>query len=302
MIRVARSAHAAVVGAALTLISGWVVAAPPLSGAIFTTDVNGEIVNGNTQYAAQCDVYLDGGPGPNAPQKAAGLPDGDYYYQVTDPSGKKLLSTDAAENRCFTVTDGIMTNQCAAPPVHGIGPSSDHGGITIQLCPYDRTPNPGGVYKVWATPVDDFIGDETDTGQNNCGNGCFHGFLPAASKTDNFKVGDANETYCINAYKYTLDKKNDYTPVAGWEIYFGGNTYYTDGDGSVEICGLVTGTYSIEEATVDAGGNPYLVLFSIVNGVEVQPPSASVSVSIGKNNDPDPAIIQWVNIPDDKKK
>ena len=71
MQRVARSFCAALTGSALTLISATVVAAPPLSGAIFTTDVNGDIVNGNVQYAAQCDVYLDGGPGPNAPQKAA---------------------------------------------------------------------------------------------------------------------------------------------------------------------------------------------------------------------------------------
>ena len=204
----------ALAGAALASLSIACLAAPPLSGAIFTTDINGDLVNGNTKYEAECDVYLDGGPGPNAPQKAAGLPDGDYYYQVTDPSGKKLLSEDAPENRCFTVTDGIMTAQCAVPPVHGVGVSNDHGGITIQLCPYHRTPNNGGVYKVWATPVDDFVGDPTDDGQNNCGNGCFHGFLPAASKTDNYKVGDANETFCIRAYKYGFDdKKGEYPPI-----------------------------------------------------------------------------------------
>lgn len=301
MLRKIRTMHG-VAGAAAFFVSTLAAGAPPLPGAIFTTDVNGEIVNGNTQYAAQCDVYLDGGPGPNAPQKAAGLPDGDYYYQVTDPSGKKLLSEDAPENRCFTVTDGIITDQCAVPPVHGVGPSADHGGITIQLCPYDRTPNPGGVYKVWATPVGDFVGDPTSDGQNNCGNGCFHGFLPAASKTDNFKVGDANDTYCIRAYKYTLDDKNGgFIPVAGWEIFFGGNSRFTDSEGMVEICGLVTGTYSIEESTTDAAGNPYLVLFAAVNGDEVQPPSAAVSISVGKNTDPDPGVVEWVNIPAPKK-
>ena len=301
MARIPRSICAVLVGSVLSLVSAFVVAAPPLSGAIFTTDVNGQLVNGNVQYAAQCDVYLDGGPGPNAPQKAAGLPDGNYYYQVTDPSGKKLLSNDAAQNRCFTVTDGIITNQCAVPPVHGVGPSADHGGLTIQLCPYDRTPNPGGVYKVWATPVGDFVGDPTDTGQNNCGNGCFHGFLPAASKTDNFKVGAANETFCLRAYKYTIDNKKGFVPVAGWEVFFGGNTLYTGSDGMVEICGLVAGTYSIEESAVDGSGNPYLVLYSYVNGQEVQPPSTALTVSVGKNNDPNPAVVEWVNIPDTKK-
>ena len=52
-------------------------AAPPLSGAIFTTTVDGSIVNENVHYEAKEDVYLDGGPGPNAPVGAAGLPAGD---------------------------------------------------------------------------------------------------------------------------------------------------------------------------------------------------------------------------------
>ena len=77
--------------------------AAPLSGAIFTTLPDGSVVNANVQYQSKCDVYLDGGPPPGAPQGAAGLPDGSYYFQVTDPSGKKLLSTDAVSNRRFTV-------------------------------------------------------------------------------------------------------------------------------------------------------------------------------------------------------
>ena len=44
---------------------------PPLSGAIFTTTVDGAIVNENVHYLAKEDVYLDGGPGLNAPATAA---------------------------------------------------------------------------------------------------------------------------------------------------------------------------------------------------------------------------------------
>ena len=62
-----------------------------VSGAIFTTIVDGTIVNANTQYTSKCAVYLNGGPGANAPAGAAGLPDGDYFFQVTDPNGKTLL-------------------------------------------------------------------------------------------------------------------------------------------------------------------------------------------------------------------
>ena len=71
------------------------VAAHAPSGAIFTTVEDGSEVNFN-HYPSKEAVYLDGGPGPGAPQHAAGLDDGRYVFQVTDPSGKTLLSTDPA--------------------------------------------------------------------------------------------------------------------------------------------------------------------------------------------------------------
>jgi len=90
--------------AAAALVAGTLPAsaADPISGAIFTTDVSGVPVNLNI-YAAKEDVYLNGGPGINAPVGAAGLPAGTYSFQVTDPSGKTLLSTDAVSCRQFTV-------------------------------------------------------------------------------------------------------------------------------------------------------------------------------------------------------
>ena len=187
--------------AALALFGGVHAAhaAPPLRGAIFTTTVDGSRVNANI-YSAKCDaagVYLDGGPGANAPQGAAGLPDGDYFFQVTDPSGQTLLSTDAQRFRRFTVTGGIITARVtpAAPGDHDTGIDVDHGALTVELCPYLDTPNPGGEYKVWVTPVADFAGNPNivDNGYNP---GYFHGFLPAASKTDNFKI-KARKSVCL---------------------------------------------------------------------------------------------------------
>jgi hypothetical protein len=75
-------------------------------------------------------VWLDGGPGPNAPQGAAGLPDGDYYFQVTDPSGKTLLSTDPVKNRQFNVTAGIISGLSGAGN-HNLGVDIDHGAATV---------------------------------------------------------------------------------------------------------------------------------------------------------------------------
>jgi hypothetical protein len=157
-------------------------AAPPvqLSGAIFTTDVTGVPVNLNI-YDAKEDVYLNGGPGINAPDDAAGLPAGTYTFQVTDPSGKTLLSTDAPSCRQVTV-DASGRFQSVAPSgacAHATGTDGEDLGITVQLFPYNDTPNNGGVYKVWLTPTSQL--DCTAPGNKHC-------FVPRFSKTDNYKV------------------------------------------------------------------------------------------------------------------
>jgi hypothetical protein len=174
------------------------LAAHSSSGAIFTTVSDGSEVNFNI-YDAKPDVYLDGGPGPGAPQHAAGLDDGTYGFQVTDPSGKTLLSTDAARCRQVVVADGIITAVVVAGGCeHHTDSDIDHPPArTVQLIPFDDTPNPGGEYKVWMTFVEDFLNGCSALGVDNgldvvnCGakqKGNAHGFVPRHSKTDNFKV------------------------------------------------------------------------------------------------------------------
>ncbi len=131
-------------------------------------------MNGNV-YDSKEEVYLNGGPPPNAPCTAAGLPDGDYYFQVTDPSGSVLLSSDSISERKVRVTGGVITHYLGT--THAVGIGRCPGAISVALFPYADTPNPGGEYKVWITRVGDY--DPTK--------GVF-GFLPAKSKTDNFKV------------------------------------------------------------------------------------------------------------------
>lgn len=161
------------------------------SGAIFTTVADGSEVNFNI-YPSKDAVYLDGGPGPGAPQGAAGLDDGTYVFQVTDPSGKTLLSTDPVQCRQFVVSGGIITSVAPSGAcAHATGTDVDHGALTVQLIPYNDTPNPGGEYKVWATMVTDYA-CFPDLSQVDCTvRGSKHGFVPADSKTDNFKVGGA---------------------------------------------------------------------------------------------------------------
>jgi len=144
-----------------------------VSGAIFTTTVDGTRVDANI-YAAKPDVYLDGGPGANAPHKAAALPVGDYFFEVTDPSGKTLLSEDAVECRRVHFDGALITEAYRGPNgcLHASGDDQSDGGLTVQLMPFSDTPNNGGEYKVWVTPIASYD------------DGFFHRF----SKTDNFKV------------------------------------------------------------------------------------------------------------------
>ena len=165
----------------------------PIHGAIFTTTPNGGIVNENVRYSDKREVYLDGGPPGQAPITAAGLPNGLYVFQITEPAGKVLLSQDPAKCRVVRVDGGVI-KQLVEPqdiPVtpalaDGYGPGGkttchvldqpdgvagatgrhdtnidvDHGAdgaIVVQMMPFLDTPNPGGVYKAWMTPLQVYV-------------------------------------------------------------------------------------------------------------------------------------------------
>jgi hypothetical protein len=241
------------------------------SGAIFTTTPDGSIVNENVRYDGKNEVYLDGGPPPNAPASAAGLDEGFYVFQITDPPGKLLLSVDPARCRIVHVNSQGVIDQLMAPtdntvmdpdgnttvdytaattdrwsddatrpfdysvePCHmqeepdgaagtdpvdvpdffGLGrhdtnTDADHGAdagaIVVQMMPYGTTPNPGGVYKAWMTPIQAYVDvknadlNEIPDDKNgrvrphDCPDFCADadpGFQPSHryTKTDNFKV------------------------------------------------------------------------------------------------------------------
>src|SRR5688572_15882018 len=175
---------AAVAIALIALVMNTAVMAQSLSGAIFTTNVQ-HFVNANL-YDQKTDVYLNGGPRPNAPCTAAGLPNGDYYFQVTDPSGGTLLHdlSDPIADRKVRVAGGVITEYLGsnADRLYGIQAGKCPNSIIVPLFPFVDTPNPGGEYKVWMTPIDFY-----DASRG------FHGFIPSKSKTDNFKVVNPDE-------------------------------------------------------------------------------------------------------------
>lgn len=145
---------------------------------IFTTDRWGYSVNENF-FDRDSDVYLNGGPNNT---NAAGLePNATFYFQVTDPSGKTLLSVLPATCRQVTTNaegrlNGPVVNGCN----HIAGELDVLSGTTgVQLAPFNPTPNNGGVYKVWLIPT-----DEADIGED----GISLSFRNSSAKTDTFKV------------------------------------------------------------------------------------------------------------------
>jgi len=281
----------------------------PLSGAIFTTTPNGGIVNENVRYGDKREVYLDGGPPPNAPASSAGLPAGLYVFQVTDPSGAVQLSEDPAKCRIVNVSsDGVIVN-IVPPSTVGYGPDSytkppppgppstvpchiqdgpdgamgtsgrhdtnhdvdhwsDKSAIVVQLMPFLDTPNPGGVYKAWITPIGDYVtkgGNLSEVPANRgevkkqgktLGYKPDIGFGPPrnAVKTDNFKVkGPAFAPPTLNVLKF-LDTNANGIRDSG-ESLIPWNVSITDPTGvtndyitPVSIAAEPSGIYIITEA------------------------------------------------------
>ena len=175
-----------------------------IQGAIYTGTSTGTTVNGNN-YASKFDVYLNGGPQNCV---APGLPPGDYYYTVTNPSGSVELSLDSTFDRKFRVTSassGKIAQNLGNAVTHPNGTSPCAGGISIRLGILGSNPedfadtnNAGGVYKAWITRAADF--------ETYCGVGIdcrLQGFIHSNTKTDNFRVnGETTYNGALTAYKF----------------------------------------------------------------------------------------------------
>ncbi|HEX5148639.1 MAG TPA: hypothetical protein VFW02_06120 [Candidatus Limnocylindrales bacterium] len=114
-----------------------------LSGAVYTSNIDGSIINANI-YSSKSAVYLTGGPC----NGGSHLEPGDYYFEVSSPSGD-LLSSDAIGQRKFTVgANGFITSTAGGHATNPVNCTPPVTGITVQLMPYDDTPNNGGEYKL----------------------------------------------------------------------------------------------------------------------------------------------------------
>ena len=182
----------------LAILAGSAVIAfaQPLSGAIFTTDSTCSGVDLNI-YGSKDDVYLNGGP---THPGAAGLPDGDYYVQVTEPNGTPLgTSVGSSNEKPVHVANGEF-DQCYQLSAILIKHSDSTAG-------YDATSNPGGEYKVWVSTDSSFTNSDT--------------------KTDNFKVktggGEPQNQATLHVRKYydanaNGQYDNGETLLTGWKF------------------------------------------------------------------------------------
>jgi hypothetical protein len=115
------------------------------------------------QFPAKSEVFLAGGP---HNQNTPGLPVGQYFFQVTDPTGATLLSDDPVACRQVLVsvppgfTQGAITAAGPAPFGPGGGDCAHNaagydpstGSTGVHLMPFEDTSSPSRVYKVWLIP------------------------------------------------------------------------------------------------------------------------------------------------------
>ena len=174
--------------------------AAQVTGAIYTTDSTCSGTDLNI-YGAKDEVYLNGGP---AHPGASGLPDGEYYVQVTEPNGTLLGTSVGAGNQTPVVVTGGEFEDCYQLTDILIKVSDNTPG-------YDTTTNPAGEYKVWISTEPTFTNSNT--------------------KTDNFKIdasdddGDGDpdpESGTLNVLKFYDANANgvndDGILIDGWKI------------------------------------------------------------------------------------
>jgi len=276
--RALRMAVAPLAVCAMALVAS--PASAQLSGAIFTTIADGTAVDANI-YLSKDLVYLNGGP-QNA--NSAGLPVGTYYFQVTDPSGATLLSSDNAECRQLTVAlvggKGVVTG-AAGPCPHPTGAFNPANGSTpVQLAPYDDTPNAGGEYKVWL--IKQSSGTTIDPN-----NPKVLIFSNNDTKTDNFKIKQElppNQSYAISGQKFYDTNANGFLDagepgIPGFKIELNGaassnTTTAIQPAGTYSFIGLSAGAYGVCEV-VPTGGQTWISTTpTSISPINVGPDSA----------------------------
>ena len=240
-----------------TMVAVLCLAAPAsaqLAGTVTTVTAEGVPQDAFDSLEA---VFLGAGP-TQAPCPASSyLADGLYYFQVTDPTGAELLSTDAVSERAVMVRGGVIASYEGT--THVTGGINACGSRAVSLMPYESAVRCSTGYLVWMTPASAFEGSPEQV-DSVCGDGCFHGFRPELSRTFMVRVEtpqqqrrfECDRTFCVSGVKFD-DRDGDGVRDSG-EPGIGGveirvidtrtGVFFstlTLPDGSYRICGLSQG-------------------------------------------------------------
>lgn len=226
-----------------------IVATPALaqtSGVAFVVDRFGNHRDGN-QFTRLDAVYLSGGPGGAC--NGAGLADGDYFFQVTDPAGTVLLTPDPLAERRVRVTGGVFTQYLGTVRPNAAGAAC--GALYVRIAPLDANPLGTGEYRVWLVRTTDY-----DTN----GAGLF-GFDPALCKSDSFRITRGPQSVLRGHKFYDADgdgvRDAGEKPVGGWRVELWrddslAELTYTDQDGLYSfVCDRDDAEYELREVSPD---------------------------------------------------
>jgi hypothetical protein len=214
---------------ALSIVSA--PAAAQVGGSAFVLDRYGAHMPGNT-FERLDAVFFSAGRGVTC--TGSPLADGDYYFQITDPAGTVLLSSDLLEDRRVRVTGGLLAQYLGTK--HLASRKGPCGSLYLRLLPFLPTPYPIHEYKVWLTRVQDYDPLLTN----------LFGFDPALSKSDNFRVlpGLPAQSILRGHKYYDYDHNGVWNPqtnvlevpIGGWRVELYRNNVldgvtFTDQDG-----------------------------------------------------------------------
>lgn len=225
---------------------------PPASGSIATVAA-GTPAAARDVFTSRNDVFLAAGPVSSPCAFASFLPDGKYYFQVTDPSGQTLLSTDIVSERAVNVKGGVIGSY--AGTTHAVDGKTACGSLAVNLMPFGDAGSRKAAYLVWLTPAAAFDGSATVI-DPVCGAGCFHGFHPELSRAVAFRVEDkasCDATFCASGIKFADLNGNGVRDsgepgLSGVEIRVTNVngvvlSTLTGADGSYRICGLTSSDF-----------------------------------------------------------
>lgn len=140
--------------------------------------------------------------------------DGDYYFQVTDPSGVNLLSTDPLQDRRFSVRGGRIATGNGVHVTLNSAPCPS--SRILSVAPFGMSVSAMCQYKLWVTPVWEYHLKPAG----------FHGFVPHRSLAQNFVVMKPVAQSTIRGFAfYDFDEDGTWqnqpggeVPLAGWRV------------------------------------------------------------------------------------